>query len=167
MKMFASSQTNPGTIRPFRLETAQAELQDLKQRLSMTRWPDELPSAGWNYGAPLSFVKDMAAYWEHSFDWTKQEQRLNSYPQFTTTIDGANIHFFHIRSSEPGAVPLMLIHGWPSSPVEFLELIGPLTDPTSYGGDAADAFHLVIPSLPGFGLSGPTTDAGWSPSRAA
>ncbi|MCM3000039.1 epoxide hydrolase [Paenibacillus cellulositrophicus] len=167
MKMFASSQTNPGTVRPFRLETTPAELQDLKQRLSMTRWPDELPGAGWNYGAPLSFVKDMAAYWEQSFDWTKQEQRLNSYPQFTTTIDGANIHFFHIRSSEPGAVPLMLIHGWPSSPVEFLELIGPLTDPTSYGGDAADAFHLVIPSLPGFGLSGPTTDTGWSPSRAA
>uniref|UniRef100_A9U721 Predicted protein n=1 Tax=Physcomitrium patens TaxID=3218 RepID=A9U721_PHYPA len=165
--MFASSQTNPGTIRPFRLETTQAELQDLKQRLSKTRWPDELPGAGWNYGAPLSFVKDMAAYWEHSFDWTKQEQRLNSYPQFMTTIDGANIHFFHIRSSEPGAVPLMLIHGWPSSPVEFLKLVGPLTDPTSYGGDAADAFHLVIPSLPGFGLSGPTTDTGWSPFRAA
>ncbi|MCQ6561263.1 epoxide hydrolase family protein [Paenibacillus mendelii] len=154
-------------IRPFRMETSQAELDDLNNRLALTRWPDEISGAGWNYGTPLSFVKEMTAYWRTSFDWRKQEARLNEYPQFTTTIDGANVHFFHITSPEPTAMPLMLIHGWPGSPVEFLDLIGPLTDPASYGGDAADAFHLVIPSIPGFGLSGPTTEAGWTSGRAA
>ncbi len=154
-------------IRPYRIETSQAELDDLNNRLALTRWPDEIPGSGWNYGAPLSFVKEMVEYWRTSFDWRKQEASLNEYPQYTTTIDGANLHFLHIKSPEPNALPLMLIHGWPGSPVEFLDLIGPLTDPTSYGGDAADAFHLVIPSIPGFGLSGPTTEAGWTSSRAA
>ncbi|CAM3680268.1 epoxide hydrolase family protein [Cohnella lubricantis] len=155
------------TIRPYRIETSQAALEDLNRRLSLTRWPDELPGAGWNYGVPLQFAKEMAEYWQSSFDWRKQEERLNEIPQFTTTIDGANIHFFHVRSPEPNATPLLLLHGWPGSPVEFLDLIGPLTDPASYGGDPADAFHLVIPSLPGFGLSGPTTEAGWTSGRAA
>jgi pimeloyl-ACP methyl ester carboxylesterase len=157
----------PNDIRPFRIETSQSALDDLNQRLALTRWPDEIPGSGWNYGVPLNFVKEMAEYWKTSFDWRKQEQLLNEIPQFTTTIDGANIHFFHIKSPEPNATPLLLIHGWPGSPVEFLDLIGPLTDPTSYGGDAADAFHLIMPSIPGFGLSGPTKEAGWTSGRAA
>ncbi|GAA3410657.1 epoxide hydrolase family protein [Paenibacillus hodogayensis] len=161
------SSTIPNEIRPYRIEIAQNELDDLNNRLALTRWPDEIPGSGWNYGASLSFVKEMVEYWKTSFDWRKQEARLNEYPQFTTTIDEANIHFLHITSTEPNALPLMLIHGWPGSPVEFLDLIGPLTDPTSYGGDAADAFHLIIPSIPGFGLSGPTAEAGWTSSRAA
>ncbi|MCS7462150.1 epoxide hydrolase [Paenibacillus doosanensis] len=154
-------------IRPFRIETSQEALDDLSNRLALTRWPDELPGVGWNYGVPLNFVKEMTEYWTASFDWRKQEQRLNEIPQYMTTIDGANIHFFHIQSPEPNATPLLLIHGWPGSPVEFLDLIGPLTDPASYGGDAGDAFHLVIPSIPGFGLSGPTKEAGWTSGRAA
>ncbi|WP_372631170.1 epoxide hydrolase family protein [Cohnella sp.] len=154
-------------IRPYRIEIPQGELDDLNHRLALTRWPDEISGSGWNYGASLSFVKELAEHWRTSFDWRKQEATLNEYPQFTTTIDGANIHFLHIKSPEPNALPLLLVHGWPGSPVEFLDLIGPLTDPTSYGGDAADAFHLVIPSIPGFGLSGPTTEAGWTVSRAA
>jgi pimeloyl-ACP methyl ester carboxylesterase len=167
MSTTTSTTANLNAIRPFRIETPQAELDDLKNRLALTRWPDEIPGSGWNYGAPLSFVKEMAEYWRTTFDWRKQEDHLNELPQFTTTIDNANIHFFHIKSPEPDAMPLLLIHGWPGSPVEFLDLIGPLTDPTSYGGDALDAFHLVIPSIPGFGLSGPTKEAGWTSARAA
>jgi pimeloyl-ACP methyl ester carboxylesterase len=167
MSTTTSTTANLNAIRPFRIETPQAELDDLKNRLALTRWPDEIPGSGWNYGAPLSFVKEMAEYWRTTFDWRKQEDHLNELPQFTTTIDNANIHFFHIKSPEPDAMPLLLIHGWPGSPVEFLDLIGPLTDPTSYGGDALDAFHLVIPSIPGFGLSGQTKEAGWTSARAA
>ncbi|MBW5445828.1 alpha/beta fold hydrolase [Cohnella sp. CFH 77786] len=165
--MKTNATTVASTIRPFRIEASQAELDDLNLRLRMTRWPDELPGAGWNYGAPLSFVKEMAEYWRTAFDWRKQEALLNELPQFTASIGGANIHFFHVRSPEPNATPLLLVHGWPGSPVEFLDLIGPLTDPASYGGDASDAYHLVIPSLPGFGLSGPTKETGWTPGRAA
>ncbi|SDD11297.1 Pimeloyl-ACP methyl ester carboxylesterase [Paenibacillus sp. UNCCL117] len=167
MKATTSASTNPNAIRPFQIHTSQAELDDLHTRLSLTRWPEEIAGFGWNYGVPLSFVKEMTEYWKTSFDWRKQEARLNELPQFTTTVDGATIHFFHIQSPESEAKPLLLVHGWPGSPVEFLDLIGPLTDPTSYGGDAADAFHLVIPSIPGFGLSGPTTEAGWTSGRAA
>ncbi|RTE06468.1 epoxide hydrolase family protein [Paenibacillus whitsoniae] len=163
----SASEKNAKAIRPYRLETPQAALDDLTYRLTHTRWPDELPGAGWQYGVPLPFVKDMADYWRTAFDWRKQEQRLNDIPQYVTTIDGANLHFFHVPSPEVSAMPLLLIHGWPGSPVEFLDLIGPLTDPSSYGGDPADAFHLVIPSIPGFGLSGPTEEAGWTPGRAA
>ncbi|MGG1515643.1 epoxide hydrolase family protein [Paenibacillus oryzisoli] len=163
----SAAEKNAKAIRPYRLETPQAALDDLTYRLTHTRWPDELPGAGWQYGVPLPFIKEMADYWCTAFDWRKQEQRLNEIPQYVTTIDGANLHFFHIPSPEASAMPLLLIHGWPSSPVEFLDLIGPLTDPSSYGGDPADAFHLIIPSIPGFGLSGPTEEAGWTPGRAA
>lgn len=161
------SEASARGIRPYCMDTPQRAIVDLKIRLELTRWPDELPGTGWQYGVPLDFAKKMAEYWRTSFDWRKQEAKLNELPQYTTVIDGANIHFFHIQSPENGATPLLLLHGWPGSPVEFLDLIGPLTDPTSYGGDAAEAFHLVIPSLPGFGLSGPTTDAGWSAGRTA
>jgi pimeloyl-ACP methyl ester carboxylesterase len=155
------------TIRPFRIDIAQADLDDLRQRLQRTRWPDELPGVGWTRGVPLGYLKELAAYWADGYDWRKQEARLNQHPQFTTTIDGANVHLLHIRSPEPDAVPLVLTHGWPGSVVEFLNVIGPLTDPRAHGGEAADAFHLVIPSLPGYGFSGPTRQAGWTTDRVA
>ena len=126
------------TITPFRLDVPQADLEDLRE---------------------------LAEYWRTGYDWRAQEAKLNAFPQFTTTIDGANVHFLHIRSAEPDALPLIMTHGWPGSIVEFLDIIGPLTDPRAHGGDPADAFHLVIPSIPGFGLSGPTTEPGWSAGR--
>ena len=155
------------TIRPFRIDIPQADLDDLHQRLARTRWPDELPGVGWTRGVPLGYLKQLAAYWADGYDWRKQEARLNEFPQFTTTINGQNIHFLHIRSPEPDALPLLLTHGWPGSIVEFLEVIGPLTDPAAHGGDPADAFHLVIPSMPGHGFSGPTHHAGWTTDRIA
>jgi epoxide hydrolase len=154
-------------IRPFRIEIPQAELDDLRDRLLRTRWPDELPGVGWARGVPLGYLKELAGYWRDGYDWRKQEASLNELPQFTTTIDGANVHFLHVRSPEPGALPLILTHGWPGSVVEFLNVIGPLTDPRAHGGDPADAFHLVIPSMPGYGLSGPTREPGWTTSRVA
>jgi len=154
-------------IRPFRIDIPQADLDDLHDRLARTRWPDELPGVGWAYGVPLSYVKELAAYWRTAYDWREHEARLNELPQFTTTIDGAGVRFLHVRSPEPDALPLILTHGWPGSVVEFLNIIGPLTDPRAHGGDPADAFHLVIPSIPGYGLSGPTREAGWTTSRVA
>jgi pimeloyl-ACP methyl ester carboxylesterase len=154
-------------IRPFRIDIPQADLDDLRDRLHRTRWPDELPGVGWTRGAPLGYLKQLAAYWADGYDWRKQEARLNEFPQFVTTIDGQNIHFLHIRSPEPDALPLLLTHGWPGSIVEFLNIIGPLTDPRRHGGDPADAFHLVIPSMPGHGFSGPTREPGWTTDRVA
>jgi epoxide hydrolase len=154
-------------IRPFRVDIPQADLDDLRERLHRTRWPDELPGVGWSRGVPLGYLQGLAAYWADGYDWRKQEARLNEHPQFTTTIDGANVHFLHVRSPEPDALPLLLTHGWPGSVVEFLNIIGPLTDPRAHGGDPADAFHLVIPSIPGYGLSGPTRQAGWTTGRVA
>jgi pimeloyl-ACP methyl ester carboxylesterase len=154
-------------IRPYRIAVPQADLDDLRERLHRTRWPDELPNLGWTRGVPLGYLKELAAYWADGYDWRKQEARLNQYPQFTTTIDGANVHFLHVRSPEPDALPLVLTHGWPGSIAEFLNVIGPLSDPRAHGGDPADAFHLVIPSLPGHGLSGPTRQAGWTTDRIA
>ncbi len=167
MNQSAAQASNSNEIVPYRIEVPQAALDDLNNRLSLARWPDELPDAGWDYGVPLRFVQETAEYWRTAFNWREQEARLNELPQFATTIQGVNVHFFHVRSPEPGATPLLLIHGWPGSPVVFLDLVGPLTDPASYGGDTADAFHLVIPSIPGFGLSGPTKEKGWTSGRAA
>ncbi len=154
-------------IRPFRIDVPQADLDDLRDRLARTRWPDELPGVGWDYGVPLAYMKELAAYWRDSYDWRTHEARLNAFPQFTTTIDGANVHFLHVRSPESDALPLIMTHGWPGSVAEFLEIIGPLTDPRAHGGDPADAFHLVIPSIPGFGFSGPTRETGWDTRRIA
>jgi pimeloyl-ACP methyl ester carboxylesterase len=154
-------------IRPFRIDVPDADLKDLKDRLARTRWPDQLPGVGWSYGTPLEYVREMAEYWRTSYDWRKEEARLNEFPQFTTTIDGANVHFLHIRSPEENPMPLILTHGWPGSVAEFLDLIGPLTDPRSHGGDPGDAFDLVIPSIPGYGFSGPTLDTGWDSGRTA
>jgi epoxide hydrolase len=159
--------TEADEVRPFRIDISDAELEDLRDRLARTRWPDELPGVGWSYGVALDYVKDMTEHWRSSFDWRKQEAVLNEFPQFTTMIDFTNVHFLHVRSPEPNALPLILTHGWPGSVAEFLDVIGPLSDPRSHGGDAADAFDLVIPSIPGYGFSGPTNDTGWDSARIA
>jgi epoxide hydrolase len=163
--------TEPGRtdteIRPFRIDIPQPDLDDLADRLARTRFPDELPDVGWSRGVPLGYLKELAEYWRTTYDWREQEAKLNEYPQFTTTIDAQNIHFLHVRSSEPDALPLILTHGWPGSVAEFMEIIGPLTDPRAHGGDPADAFHVVAPSIPGFGFSGPTRGAGWTEQRVA
>ncbi|MER5884897.1 epoxide hydrolase [Streptomyces sp. NPDC001941] len=154
-------------IRPFRLSVPESELEDLRHRLDRTRWPDQLPGVGWEYGVPLGYLRDLAHHWRHAYDWRAAEARLNEWPQFTTTIDGANVHFAHVRSPEPDATPLIVTHGWPGSVVEFEKVVGPLTDPRGHGGDPGDAFHLVLPSIPGFGLSGPTPEPGWDHVRVA
>jgi len=154
-------------IRPFRIEIPQAVLDDLGDRLARTRWPDELPGVDWSRGVPLAYLKELAEHWRTRYDWRQWEARLNEFPQFTTEIDGQNIHFLHVRSPESTAMPLILTHGWPGSIVEFLDIIGPLVDPRDGGGDPADAFHLVIPSIPGYGFSGPTREAGWTTARVA
>ncbi|HSO53616.1 MAG TPA: epoxide hydrolase, partial [Actinomycetes bacterium] len=152
-------------IRPFRVEVSDEALDDLRNRLAGTRWPGEVPGAGWSRGVPLGYLKELAGYWRDGFDWRKQEAELNQVPQFTTEIDGQTIHFLHVRSPEPGALPLLVTHGYPGSVVEFLDLLGPLSDPRAHGGDPADAFHLVVPSLPGFGFSTPVTEPGWAMAR--
>jgi epoxide hydrolase len=172
--------TDDATIQPFTIAISQVDLDDLRERLARTRWANELPPEptegvvqtgpvppGWEYGVPLSYVQRLVGYWRTGYDWRAWEAKLNTYPQFTTTIDGQTIHFLHVRSPEPDALPLILTHGWPNSVVEYLNLIGPLSDPRAHGGDPADAFHLVIPSLPGFGFSGPTHERGWNRYRTA
>lgn len=154
-------------ITPFRLDVPQSELDDLNARLDATRWPAALPGDDWDTGVPVAWLRGLAEYWRDGYDWRAQEREINRYPQFTTEIGGQRIHFLHVRSPEPDALPLVLTHGWPGSVVEFLDLIGPLSDPRAHGGDPADAFHLVIPSLPGFGLSGPVAEAGWDTARTA
>ena len=148
-------------IRPFRVEVPQADLDDLRERLARTRFPDEIPGVGWSRGVPLGYLKRLTEYWQNGYDWRRWEARLNEFPQFTTTIDGQTIHFLHVRSPEPDALPLILTHGWPSSPVEFLKVSGPLADPHVLGANPTDAFHLVIPSLPGYGFSTPVRETGW------
>lgn len=155
------------TIHPFELQIPESELDDLRDRLARTRWPEELPGVGWDYGVPLGYLRDLAEHWRTGYDWRTWESRLNAYPQFTTMIDGQNVHFLHVGSAEPGALPLVMTHGWPGSVFEFLKVIGPLTDPAAHGGDPADAFHVVAPSIPGFGISGPTTEVGWNTARVA
>lgn len=153
-------------IRPFRIDIPQSDLDDLYERLQRTRWPAEQPG-GWSYGPTQRQLRELVDHWTLKYDWRAHEARLNEYPQFTSTIDGANVHFLHVRSPEPEARPLLLVHGWPGSFVEYLDVIGPLTDPRRYGGDPAQAFDLVIPSIPGFAFSGPTPDTGWHSERIA
>ena len=154
--------TNQSEIRPFRIEIPQADLADLRARLASTRWPSRPRIDDWSRGVPLDYLRQLAEYWATGFDWPAQEAALNEIPQFTTEIGAQTIHFFHVRSPEPDALPLILTHGWPSSPVEFTRLIGPLTDPRAHGGDPADAFHVVVPSLPGYGFSNPIGEAGFN-----
>jgi pimeloyl-ACP methyl ester carboxylesterase len=154
-------------MRPFRIDIPPSDVDDLKQRIGNTRWPDELPDVGWSRGVPLGYLRELAEYWRTRFDWSVAQTRLNFWPQYVTEIDGAPIHFIHVRSGMPHAVPLLLTHGWPGSVAEFLDLIGPLTDPAAHGGDARDAFHVVIPSIPGYGFSQPLPDKGWDVPRIA
>lgn len=151
-------------IRPFTVDIPGADLEDLRERLARTRWPSELPGQGWSRGVPLAYLRGLTAYWGNGYDWRKQEAALNEFPQFRTEIDGLDIHFLHVRSSRPDATPLMLVHGWPGSVVEFLDVIGPLTEPAE---PDAPAFHLVIPSVPGHGFSAAPTQAGWTHARTA
>lgn len=154
-------------VHPFTLAVPQAALDDLAARLDRVRWPDDPTGPGWSQGVPPAYLKELAAYWRTGYDWRRYEAELNRVGQFTTTVDGTNIHFLHVRSPEPDALPLLITHGWPGSVVEFLDVIGPLTDPRAHGGDPADAFDLVLPSIPGYGLSGPTRDPGWDIRRVA
>jgi pimeloyl-ACP methyl ester carboxylesterase len=153
--------TNSTDIKPFKIAISDAELDDLRERLARTRWPQGPADGDWARGVPLGYLRGLAEYWADGFDWREQERRLNWLPQFTTEIDGQRIHVLHVRSPEPDARPLLLIHGWPSSPAEFLELIGPLTNPRAHGGEPADAFHVIAPSLPGYGFSTPLRQPGW------
>ena len=154
-------------IEQFRIDIPQQDLDDLAERLARTRWPSVLPGPAWQRGVPVGYLRDLAAYWQDGFDWRAQEEQLNSIPQYTTQIDGQTIHFQHIRSPEPHATPLLLIHGWPGSIVEFRHVTAPLSDPRAHGRDPVDAFDLVIPSLPGFGFSGPVTEPGWNSRQIA
>jgi pimeloyl-ACP methyl ester carboxylesterase len=154
-------------IRAFQFTSPQAELDDLKRRILATRWPEKETVSDQTQGVPLATVKALAKYWATEYDWRKVEARLNSYPNFITNIDGLDIHFIHVRSKHKNALPIIVTHGWPGSPIEQLKIIGPLTDPTAYGGKAEDAFDVVIPSMPGFGFSGKPTTTGWDPGHIA
>ncbi len=152
---------------PFRIHVTDEVLADLKSRLALTRWPEKELVHDWSQGAPLSWIKDMCAYWADRYDWREREAKLNRFDQFTTNIDELEVHFIHQRSPHADARPLIITHGWPGSIVEFHKVIEPLTNPTAFGGDAADAFHVVCPSLPGFGFSGKPTTTGWGVERIA
>jgi len=154
-------------IRPFQFKASQAELDDLKRRIVATRWPEKETVNDQSQGVPLATMKALANYWATEYDWRKVEAKLNALPQFITEIDGLDIHFIHVRSKHENALPIIVTHGWPGSIIEQLKIIGPLTDPTAHGGKAEDAFHVVIPSIPGYGFSGKPTSTGWGPSRIA
>ena len=154
-------------IEPFRIAVSEAEIEDLRGRLRAARWPDQIPGSGWTYGTDLETLRSVADHWSDGYDWRRHEAELNEFPQFLTTIQGQRIHFLHVRSPEPDAMPLVLTHGWPGSISEFVRVIGPLADPVSHGGRAEDAFHVVVPSLPGYGFSGPTSEPGWDVRRTA
>jgi epoxide hydrolase len=154
-------------VAPFRIEIPARELHDLRDRLEQTRWPERETVDDWSQGVPLAYIKEVCDYWAHEYDWRSTEATLNAFPQFRTQIDGLGIHFIHVRSRHPDALPLVMTHGWPGSVVEFLKVIGPLTDPTSYGGDEADAFHVICPSLPGYGFSDKPDRSGWTVQRIA
>jgi pimeloyl-ACP methyl ester carboxylesterase len=149
-------------ITPFTIDIADSELLDLKQRIGNTRWPDEQPCEGWAQGLPLAYARELADYWLNDYDWRRFEQKAAKWPQFTTNIDGIDIHFFHVRSANEAALPLIITHGWPGSFVEFHKVIDALANPSDHGGNASDAFHLVIPCLPGYGFSGKPTTTGTS-----
>jgi pimeloyl-ACP methyl ester carboxylesterase len=157
--------TGPSAIRPFRFEASQQALDILRQRIAATQWPEKETVTDSSQGVPLATMQDLARYWATDYDWRKVEARLNALPQFMTEIDGLDIHFIHVRSGHENALPLIVNHGWPGSIIEQLKIIGPLTDPTADGGSASDAFHLVIPSMPGYGFSGKPTSTGWGPER--
>jgi pimeloyl-ACP methyl ester carboxylesterase len=154
-------------LEEFRVEIPDDALRDLRERLERTRWPDAETVSDWSQGVPLDYIRELCAYWADGYDWRATEARLNALPQFRTTIDGLGIHFIHVRSRHPDALPLVITHGWPGSIVEFLKVIEPLTDPTAHGGAPADAFHVVCPSLPGYGFSDKPEQPGWGVERIA
>ena len=156
-----------GAIRPFRADIPETALIDLRQRLAVTRWPEDETVADRSQGVQSAKLRALVNYWRTSYDWRKAEEKLNAAPQFLTNIDGLDIHFIHVRSMHENALPLIMTHGWPGSIFELLNIIGPLTDPTAHGGKAEDAFHLVLPSIPGFGFSQKPTSTGWNPQRIA
>ena len=154
-------------VTPFRIAVPQADLDDLNARLKNTRWPDSETVEDWSQGMPLAYTQELCRYWATDYDWRASEERLNSFDQFRTDINGLGIHFIHVRSPHPDAMPLVITHGWPGSIVEFHKVIGPLVDPVAHGGDANDAFHVVCPSLPGYGFSDKPKEPGWNISRIA
>jgi pimeloyl-ACP methyl ester carboxylesterase len=154
-------------IEPFTIAIPDADLDDLHARLARTRLSEQLPGAGWDYGTERGYLAELVAYWRDEYDWRRAEAMLNAFPNFVTEVDGTRVHFIHARSPEPDALPLIITHGWPGSVVEFMEIIRPLADPRAHGGDPADAFHVVCPSIPGYAFSGPTPERGWGPRRIA
>ena len=158
---------DPTAVRPFEIHVPDAVLDDLRDRLQRARLPDELDDAGWDYGTPLGYLTELVTYWRDEFDWREQEAALNAFDHFKTQIDGIDVHFIHQRSPDPDALPLLITHGWPGTVVEFMEIIGPLTDPAAHGGRAADAFHVIAPSIPGYGFSGHPRERGFGPESAA
>jgi epoxide hydrolase len=152
---------------PYEVEITEEEIADLRERLARTRWPDAETVDDWSQGLPLGYAQELCAYWERDYDMGRVARRLNALPQFTAEIDGLGVHFIHLRSPEPNAVPLILTHGWPGSVLEFVDLLAPLTHPTAHGGEAADAFHVVVPSLPGYGFGAKPTETGWGVERIA
>lgn len=154
---------SPASIQPFRIDIPEASVSDLHRRLQAARWPDELPDVGWDFGVASGYLRELADYWREGFDWRSREEQLNDYPQFSTEIDGQKIHFVHVRSPRPHAIPLLLLHGWPSTFADLVGLVKPLTEPD----DGVTAFDVVIPSLPGFGFSGATSERGWGITRMA
>ncbi|WP_055589761.1 epoxide hydrolase family protein [Streptacidiphilus griseoplanus] len=163
----ASAKDRSGEVRPFRVDFPERDLAELRQRIRATRWPDRETVPDQSQGVQLATMQELAAYWASGYDWRRIEARLNALPQFLTRIDGLDIHFIHVRSRHPDALPMILTHGWPGSVLEFLKVIGPLTDPTAHGGRPEDAFHLVIPSIPGYGFSERPRTTGWGPDRIA
>ena len=167
MSVMAENATDATAIRPFTIETPEADLDDLRARIAATRWPSKELVDDRSQGVQLSTTRALGRFWETEYDWRACEARLNALPQFKTEIDGVDIHFIHVRSQHEDALPLVMTHGWPGSVIELLETVGPLTDPTAHGGDAADAFHLVLPSLPGYGFSDEPAELGWNAGRTA
>ncbi len=166
--MSVTIDNSAGAIRPFAIpKVPEAELEALRARIAATRWPDQETVTDDSQGVPLAMLQELARYWAADYDWRKCEAKLNALPQFMTEIDGLDIHFIHVRSGHDKALPLIVTHGWPGSIIEQLKIIGPLTNPTAHGASASDAFHLVIPSLPGYGFSGKPREAGWDPARIA
>ena len=154
-------------IEPFEIHVPDADLEDLRERLARTRWPDQIPGSAWDYGTDLAYLQELCSYWQEKYDWRAAEARLNGFPHFRTDVDGQNVHFIHARSRHEEALPLVITHGWPGSVYEFHKIIGPLTDPEAHGGRAEDAFHVICPSMPGYGWSGPTREPGWDVRRVA
>jgi epoxide hydrolase len=154
-------------VTPFRVRIGDDQLDELRRRLAAARWPEPATVSDWSQGVPVDWLRELCAYWQDGYDWRRCEARLNEFPQFTTEVDGLGIHFIHVQSPSPDALPLVMTHGWPGSVVEFLGVIAPLADPAAHGGDAADAFHVVCPSLPGYGFSDKPAEAGWDIDRIA